>query len=459
MRFRNFTSVACLLLGAPTSALAHAAEGGFVLLLPTDIYIAAGVAAVVLTILGLALLPGRVVTALFRPVLNFVVPTFHLRHVTRVFGTTILVLLIWQGFTGTRDPVSNPLVLVVWVFWWIALVTIQGVVGDVWRWINPWLGVTSLTGYKKICRYPRWLGYWPACLGFILFAGFLLADIAPTDPTRLAWAVSIYFLVSLIGLYVFGPVWILRAETVSVLMRIYAGVAPLVHRGRRSSFGLWGWRYVSAPTPALSLAVLMVLLLGVGSFDGLNETFWWIGVIGLNPLEFTGRSAAQWQNLTGLLIANAALIFVFWSGLWAGAQISGDRRSSVLLFRIYAPTLLPIALGYHIAHYLTAFLVEAQYLWKWIDDPLGNSLHWLGQADFQVTTGFFNRQDSVEIIFLTQAGAVVAGHVLAILMAHAIALRSTGSHRSAVLGQLPLALFMIAYTFLGLWLLATPRGV
>ncbi|MEM6482774.1 MAG: hypothetical protein AAF922_06795 [Pseudomonadota bacterium] len=448
-----------LLVLAPERALAHAAEGGFVLLLPTDIYIAAGVTAVALTVLALVFLPDRLVRALFRPPIEIQFPALPVRHVTRICGTVLLILTISLGFTGSRDPVSNPLVLMVWVFWWIGLVTVQGVFGDIWRWVNPWLGITSITGYRKLCAYPRWLGYWPACAGFLLFSGFLLADIAPTDPIRLSWAVSLYFLSSLLGLYVFGPIWILRGETISVLMRSFARIAPFVRQGRRTRLGLWGWHCVAMPVPTLSLAFMMVLLLGVGSFDGLNETFWWIGVIGLNPLEFTGRSAAQWQNLAGLVLANAALIFVFWSGLWAGAQFSNDPRPATLLFRTYAPTLLPIALGYHIAHYLTAVLVEAQYLWIWLDDPLRTGLHWLGQRDFQVTTGFFNRQDSVEVIFLTQASAVVLGHILAILMAHAITLRSTGSHRVAVVGQLPLALFMIAYTFLGLWLLATPRGV
>ncbi|MEM6577475.1 MAG: hypothetical protein AAF678_03210 [Pseudomonadota bacterium] len=454
-----FAKITCVLLWAPGRALAHAAEGGFVLLLPTDIYIAAGVATVALTVIALAFLPGRIVSALFRPLLRLRVPALPVRHVTRIGALGALLVLLWQGVAGPRDPVSNPLVLTIWVFWWIGLVTVQGLVGDVWRWINPWLGVTTLTGYRRIWKYPKAWSYWPAVLGLLLFSGFLLADIAPTDPGRLASAVAIYFLVSLAGLYAFGPVWLLRAEAVSVLMRAFAGIAPVVRCGRQVEFGLWGWRRVAAPAPALSLAVVMVLLLGLGSFDGLNETFWWIGVIGLNPLEFTGRSAAQWQNLTGLLLASAALLLVFWSGLWAGAQFSDDPRPSTLLFRLYAPTLLPIALGYHIAHYLTAALVEAQYLWKWLDDPMGTGLHWLGQQEFQVTTGFFNRQDSVELIFLMQAGAVVLGHVVAILMAHAIALRATGSHRVAVLGQLPLALFMIAYTFLGLWLLATPRGL
>ena len=53
---------------------------------------------------------------------------------------------------------------------------------------------------------------------------------------------------------------------------------------------------------------------------------------------------------------------------------------------------------------------------------------------------------------------MVAGHVLALLLAHAIALKAGQSVRRAALGQAPLALFMLGYTVFGLWLLATPRG-
>ena len=60
-------------------------------------------------------------------------------------------------------------------------------------------------------------------------------------------------------------------------------------------------------------------------------------------------------------------------------------------------------------------------------------------------------------IYLGQAGAVVSGHVLAVILAHAIAIRALGTTRRALLSQLPLALFMIAYTLFGLWLLASPR--
>ena len=112
----------------------------------------------------------------------------------------------------------------------------------------------------------------------------------------------------------------------------------------------------------------------------------------------------------------------------------------------------------HVAHYLPTFLVEVQYVVQMLDDPLSNGAHFLGLDGFYVTTGFFNTQDTVRRIWLSQAGAVVVGHVVAIVMAHALAMRDRADRRRAVLGQAPLAVFMVAYTFFGLWLLASPRG-
>ena len=59
---------------------------------------------------------------------------------------------------------------------------------------------------------------------------------------------------------------------------------------------------------------------------------------------------------------------------------------------------------------------------------------------------------------LREAGAIVIAHMLAVLLSHAIALKHLKSHRKAVLSQLPVAAFMVAYTFFGLWILAQPTG-
>ena len=433
---------------------AHASEQGFVLLLPTDVYIAAGGATVALTVVLLAVLPGGLAGALFRPA---PVPWTRPRaqHAASVLMVVLLGWLVWRGLAGTRDPLVNPLPLVVWVVFWIGLVSVQGLWGDLWRWINPWTGVAAVlrrvTGWRAPFRYPRRFGHWPGVLGLLAFAGFLLADPAPADPGRLAMVVGVYLCVMLAGLLAFGPAWLLRAEAITVLMRAYARMGVLGRAGGRQALGLSGWQVLAGPKVGLGMAVFILVMLGSGSFDGLNETFWWLSVLDINPLEFPGRSAVVLPNLLGLMVANMALIAVFAACLWLGERIAGGQASLRALFCLYAPTILPIALAYHIAHYLTSFLVDGQYVIAALSEALG-----IGHI--HVTTGFLNTPGPVRLIWLTQAGVVVAGHVIAILLAHALAMRAGHGTRRAVLGQTPLALFMIAYTVFGLWLLASPRG-
>jgi hypothetical protein len=57
-----------------------------------------------------------------------------------------------------------------------------------------------------------------------------------------------------------------------------------------------------------------------------------------------------------------------------------------------------------------------------------------------------------------QAAAIVAGHVLAVVVAHMLADRLHPHGKGAALSQLPLTILMIAYTVLGLWLLSTPTA-
>lgn len=447
----------------PGLAHAHASEQGFVLLLPTDIYIAAGVASVALTVLLIALLPPGAADALFHPAALWPRLRRSPHRLTSCLSALFLGFLVWQGLTGPHDPTVNPLPLFVWTVWWVAAVAVQGLVGDIWRWVNPLTGpvalIARLSGARAPLRWPRRLGHWPAVALFLAFGGFLMADPAPTDPDRLAVAAGIYWCAALLGTLLFGPAFVVRAEMATVVMRAYGRMAVFGRARGRRALGLPGWQALTGPGVPLSLAVLMVVLLGTGSFDGLNETFWWLVTLGLNPLEFPGRSAIVPQTLAGLVLANLALMAAFSACLWLGERLAGTRRPLAVSFRRFAPSILPIALGYHVAHYLTALMVDGQYVLKWLDDPLGRGANLLGLADTYVTTGFFNTPHTVRAIWLSQAGAVVAGHVLAILLAHALAVRAAGSRRRALLGQAPLAAFMIAYTFFGLWLLASPRGM
>lgn len=454
-------SMACL-AGWAGQAQAHASEQGFVLLLPTDIYTLSGVACVVVTVLLLIVLPQSVLEALFRPLKLWPVRGGRLPLLTSFVAFVALGLLIWVGRSGPRDPLANPLPLFIWTVWWIGFITLQGLLGNLWRWVNPWTGPVAVTrkllGIRPFAKLPVALGHGLAILSFLGFAAILLADPAPADPARLAGYVGGYWLVTYLAVLAFGPRWMNRAEGFTLLMRNYALVGLFAARGRALKLGLPGWKILSTRVPPIGVAIFCLLMLGSGSFDGLNETFWWLDLLGINPLEFPGRSAVIVQNLAGLIIANSALIAAFALSVWLGLKLARSDLALARAFALFAPSILPIALGYHVAHYYTSFLVDSQYALAAATDPMATGQDYFGLGTFYVTTGFFNTQSTVKAIFLVQAGAVVLGHVLAILLAHAIAVRHLGSNRRAALSQAPLALFMILYTLFGLWLLASPRG-
>ena len=286
---------------------------------------------------------------------------------------------------------------------------------------------------------------------------FLLADPAPSDPARLAAFAATYVTFQFVMFGVFGTRWLVAGEAFTAILRLYGRVGVIQASNRTIRFGAPGWQLAQARFPHISCAILCIVLLGSGSFDGLNETFWWLSILGINPLEFPGRSAVIWQNTFGLIIANATLILVFWVCLHAGASMSRTNLPVSAAMRAFAPTLLPIALGYHVAHYLPSFLVDSQYVLVALSDPFLNGSDWLGLGEYYVSTSFFNSRASVRIIFLSQAGAVVLGHLIAVLTAHAVAMRLLRNRRDVLIFQAPLAVFMLGYTWFGLWLLASPR--
>ncbi len=462
-RFKGLIFPALALMPAQ-EAQAHASEQGFVLLLPTETYAAAGTASVILTVVLLAGLPDRLVRALFRPLPLMRWPRLGpARLWTSGLSFVALAGLIWVGLAGPRDPMANPLPLAIWTLWWVVLVTAQGVLGDIWRWLNPWSGPVALTRWALclpvLLRLPGGFGQSGALATFLLFAAFLLTDPAPADPARLAVTVAGYWLFTFGAVLIFGPRWLWRGEGLTMLMRNYAALAVLGRARGRLACGLIGWQAMASRRPQPGAAMFMLIMLGTGSFDGLNETFWWLDFLGINPLAFPGRSAVVLPNALGLLLANLALIAVFALAVWMGLRLIASDLGLARAFCLFAPSVLPIALGYHIAHYLPGFLVEVQYVLAVATDPLARGQDLLGLGTFYITTGFFNTQETVRVIWLSQAGAVVIGHVLAVAMAHALALRAFGSRSRAALSQVPLAGFMVLYTLFGLWLLAAPRGI
>lgn len=468
---RNIT-VFTLILPAllPKAAQAHVSEQAFVLLLPTQHYIIGGCLSVLVSILLVSFLPKWMVEKLFNARdISWPAWLGGARHVVSLLSTGVLAGLIYLGVTGPRDPLSNLLPLMIWTGWWIILVSLIGVLGNLWHWTNPWSGLYRLI-FGRIpaapaLHLPDRMGIWPAWALFLVFFGFFIADPAPSDPDRLAVIVVSYWLFTFAGMALFGGhIWLSRCEPFSVAFAQLARVS-LFGDGTHKAFGTPGWDLTSSRPYAVGLGVFALTLLAAGSFDGLKESFWWLGLINVNPLEFPGRSAVITSSLVGLAGAIAGLIAAFALVIWACRAIAAAGKNPTgqpsfsTVFAALAPAVLPIALGYHISHFMVSFLIEGQYLLSALNDPFINGADLFGLANMRVTTGFLNSLDSVFVIWLCQVSVVVGGHILSVLVSHHAALKLFPDARRAALSQIPLGAFMVLYTLFGLWLLATPRGM
>jgi hypothetical protein len=453
----------------PTPAFAHASERGHVLLLPTGYYVIGGAAAVAASFLVLAVLPSNLLgrAAALR------LPLGRIGDASRLWASllafAILAVLVTAGFLGSRDPLSNPLPLTVWTLLWVGLTLIQGAFGNLWAWITPWYGPWRLVSaaFPNLGRrtMPAWLGCWPALFLFAGFAWFELVYPAPDDPARLALAVALYWLATFVCTMIFGyEDWSRRGEFLSVFFRMVSrfGVveaSPEIGAGkRRLSLCFPGsklWR--AKPLPPSGMLFLLLTLSSV-SFDGFSKTFTWLGFNGVNPLEFPGRSALIGINGAGLALMFAALAAIYLLAVFLGERLAGSGHSFQKAAGLLVWSIVPIALAYHFSHYLTALLVNGQYALVAASDPFGRGWNLFGTAHLHVGAGLTMGSAAAWTIWNFQAAAIIGGHVLAVLIAHALAFRLHPSPARAALSQLPLTFLMIFYTVFGLWLLSTPTA-
>lgn len=444
-------------------AAAHAGEGAEILLLPTQLYIIGGAAAVLFSFCVLALFHRkREKTSEIGAALSHSVPRALVRGLS-LASLVLLVILITAGFTGKPDPLTNPLPLAVWTLWWMGFTLLVVIAGNLWSIVNPWIGLYDLLRWRAPLSYPEHWGYMPAVLLFFCFAWFELIYVVPQDPEQLAIAVAAYWLINFSGLLIFGPRWLERGEAFSAFFAMAGSFSPLqwrlVAQEDRSHISL---AIVQRGTHKGDFAdltgVLFILVtLATVSFDGLSRTFSWVGWLGLNPLEFPGRSAVLWQNSAGLALSILALGTIYAAAIELGPYRTGlvpSRRSALSLFIL---SLVPISIAYHLAHYLPSLIVGFPSAIMALADPFGLGWSLLPHGVPHAGSSMGLGAEMVVMIYRVQTAIIVLGHIVATLMAHRIAIAQTEDRRKAVIGEIPLALLMVGYTLFGLWLLSTPQ--
>jgi hypothetical protein len=359
----------------------------------------------------------------------------------RAVGVVGLVAVVGVGLFGPREPLFNLAVLVVWVAWWAGFTMTTYTVGNTWPVLNPWRTLASVL--PSLDRpYPERLGAWPAVAGLLGLIWLEVVSPLADAPRLLAGVVLAYTVLTLAGaVYLGSDRYFERVDPVSRVFRYYGAVAPLYRdddgrlRFRIPGTGLESETLVTSR----SEVAFVVALLWVTSYDGLVATPPWGDA--LRPLVDLGAPAALLYPLA--LVAGFALFLVLFRVAVRRGRESAESYLDVdLLARRFAPSLLAIAAGYHLAHYLGYFLELLPTLLGVLTNPLSPPT-----PRAVVLPVWF---DGFELAF------VLLGHLVAIWVAHAVAYDLFPSRMQAIRSQYALTAVMVFYTMTSLWIVSRP---
>jgi hypothetical protein len=475
---------------APGPAAAHALGSSFPLPVPLWLYLVGAAVAVGASFVVAVVVvkppadPPRYPT---RPL----APT-----VSRVGGVSLRLLGLawWYGAIVVGFVIGGITYIPAVLFWigiWVGVPMAAALLGNPWPALSPFR-----TTYDAVDALVRWvaggrrldlgiripnLGRAPA-VG-ILFVFLVLELVWPDrlNPVALAAVLLGYTLITLVGMITFGSVtWLRSFEIFEILNGWFGRVGTAGRRTVRTELcagctdecrpehcvdcaecvaardggdqavdlrwwitGLTEWTAGSW----WDAGFILLALAGV-TFDGLQETSIGAQVLSalFTPLSVLFGPLAASSLAPTLMLAGVFGLFltVFAAAVWLTRRIAGagegHEQDLGRLAGMYGPTLLPIAAGYLVAHYLTLVIQGLVWLPMLIADPnaLAPVIDWIPTA----------------FIWYLSVGAIVGGHVAAVVLAHRLAL---GAQRARpILAGLPLVVLMIGYTILSLWIIAQP---
>ncbi len=161
----------------------------------------------------------------------------------------------------------------------------------------------------------------------------------------------------------------------------------------------------------------------------------------------------QGSDISGTVLTNIGL-FAFCAtaiGVFAlGSVLTGvEKVSRWELPNQFAHSIVPIVVGYLVAHYFRYAYEVGQATLIYASDPLGTGRNLFGTGDLSVNYGLSYHPTLLATI---KVAAVVLGHVLGVVAAHDRAVRLL-PRRHQLTGQLSLLVAMVMFTAGGLYLL------
>lgn len=457
---------AALCAGAP--AHAHGFGQRYELPLPLDLYVFGAAAVVALSFAVFSLLVRRAPAS--RPQRRFdllagpigrIIGSPAVIMALRLAVLALLLIAIAAGLFGDPNPYRNIAPTLVWIVFWVGVAYVSAFVGDIWALVNPWR--TIFDGAEWLMRrlgrgapelntpYLEALGVWPAALLLFAFAWTELIDPNAGSPRHIANLIIAYSTLTLAGMFVFGrDVWLRHGEVFSVVFGTLARFAPTEARGGSLYLRPYGAGLIEGEPVSTSMVAFVLLLLATVLYDGLIGTGEWALLEDALRGHIPGIGTAALRT-AGLLVFWLIFLAAYLGICAAMSALAAGDPPPLAVARHFVLTLVPIAIGYDVAHYFVFLLVQGQYLIPLLSDPLGRGWDLFGTAGYRVDVALAGARFS----WYLALGAIVAGHVFSVYLAHRRAI-DVFAHARLALTQTPLTALMVVYTFVGLSIVAQP---
>lgn len=334
---------------------------------------------------------------------------------------------LWFGV----DRIDNPAVGFVYVWLWVGLVPAALLFGQVHRRTNPLRTLLWFRGATSPSHDEPTGSLLPAAGALAAFLFLELAQPGGATLPVLRWY-AVAWVVWVVAGALVTPTWIARADPFEAFATAVARLSPWA----RSARGLLMWthplRNLAAWRAPRGLTAMASVLLGGTLFDALSNTSWWV------------RATQGVEDGKTLLTAAALLVCM---GLVLGLFRLGTLPYRGLSMDALAPGLVPLVVGYALAHYGTMLYLEGQRTLFRFSDPLGRGWNLFGMIEAAPDTTLFAFPTLVAV---AQVVLIVAGHAIGVLVTHDIALRTAPSGARV---HLPLLAVMVAFTVAGLLLM------
>jgi hypothetical protein len=451
MRRGSMLALAVLaMLALPGPVLGHQLGGRFESPLPLAVYLGGAALAVALSFAFVILRDVRGPVA--RPPAVTTMPRW-LALGLRAVGLLGWLWIVVQTILGGETD-ADVSILFLWVYGWVGVAFLSALVGPIWVWLDPFttlfdLGAAALRRLGQAggpTSYPRGLGQWPAVVGLAFVVWLELAY----KGGGLGLVLVGYTALTLVAMAAFGrDAWRSNGETFSVWFGTLNRLAPF---GREETAGpgdaaapehaagpedrrLIRRRYAAGLLDGeWSTAQVTLVAIGVASilYDGLSQTQVWFELFG-SP--FLPAATIELVGFLGLVVLLALAV----ARLVGPGAVGGG--------------LVPIAVGYLIAHYLTYILGDGQRIVVALSDPFQQGWDLLGFAHYESGTDWIPPTAAWAVMVLS----VVGGHVLGAWTGHLLAVRDAPRRGFAAgaadirLRQLPLAALMVLLTATTLW--------